>query len=467
VNFGRFFYFSDKFLSSSLIGLGCHIGANFRSWRVSCSGIISSYSKPFPFLDVGYSVINLARSLKVARFMSSRFLRFLFYVKIGAENYIVKDFFPSWFWDFHSYVTKWIPGLITNFNSVVKTYKQRGWRNFGRFQNVLGSAFFFAGDSVFTGLCSTEARRAKILSIGLSDVDFGYSPFNYTLNINNKSFKVLYYFFKLFVTSVIEGFYIFSSRYFRINYERLSKSSRLFLQNFFSLKYSRSYFFDFLRFRFSVSNFVRPFFRSVFSKSFFFFSNFSSLLRNWIYSFSLPRFYFLMMNPRFHFLASPLTMFYYAAPFRLLASSKKRFQVLKPYMKYFFFRFSSSSPLVPIFRRFRFVRVFPNFVLNKVGFWGFKKLYKRYLRRFKPFLFRNKLLGFSSKSFRFTKRLNKSSHFKKISYFRRSPFTPNVFLQTFSRSFYDSRFRGKYYKKRILISRFRSFEFFKKKNFRF
>lgn len=212
----NFFY---KISSRMLMGFGSHFGSlSTRDWDSDSSAYIHSRIKNRFFIDLSITNFMLSRALKFVSFCISRGLKFLYFFDQGFGKFLYKVRGSIKFWSNNFYlVHRWVPGTLTNYKSVYgKLVKFRDSTNLLKYPNGL----IFLGSNRFLASVSSEARISKLPSIGLSDIDNGYSPFSYTIPSNNKYFPIFYAYYRLFVMSTAYGWAAF-----KFFYSRKSKSA--------------------------------------------------------------------------------------------------------------------------------------------------------------------------------------------------------------------------------------------------
>lgn len=69
------------------------------------------------------------------------------------------------------------------------------------------NGFIFLDNLRYLNISSTEARSSKLPSIGLVDVDVGFSPFVYSVPSNNKTFSIFFSFYCLFFRASEAGWF--------------------------------------------------------------------------------------------------------------------------------------------------------------------------------------------------------------------------------------------------------------------
>jgi hypothetical protein len=94
------------------------------------------------------------------------------------------------------------------------------------------SGFIFLGEARFLPISSAEARISKLPSIGISDVDTGFSPFSYTIPSNNKTFAVSVAYHYLFQQATEHGWVLSHGMYSDMIKKKLNSFINQFLYLF-------------------------------------------------------------------------------------------------------------------------------------------------------------------------------------------------------------------------------------------
>ncbi len=196
-----------KVSSFTFFAFGSQFGAiSFREWNSDCSGYVYSRLNYRSLINLSITSMVASRSLKFIRFFSSRKLKFLYFLNEGFMNLQ-----PSLrlaykrFWKFNFYIVNhWIAGVLTNYKIVRgKLIKFKSRTNFTHYAN----GFIFLDNLRYLNISSAEARSSKLPSIGLVDVDVGFSPFVYSIPSNNKAFSIFFSFYCLFFRASETGWF--------------------------------------------------------------------------------------------------------------------------------------------------------------------------------------------------------------------------------------------------------------------
>jgi ribosomal protein S2 len=193
-----------------LLGFGSQFGTlSFKEWNSDSSGYIYSRVHSRFLINLSLTSMLLSRALKFVNFCSSRRLRLLYFMdeEFTAQLYEFNGSRRFWGTNFFL-INRWIPGTLTNYKSIRgKLMKFRDCTNFLSYANVV----VFLGNIHFSNIISSESRGARLPSIGLVDMDGGYSPFSYSIPSNNKVFTIHFAYYRLFFQSTRSGWFLANS----------------------------------------------------------------------------------------------------------------------------------------------------------------------------------------------------------------------------------------------------------------
>jgi ribosomal protein S2 len=186
-----------KIPASMLMGFGPHFGSLFSvDWNSDSSGFIHSRFQSRFSINLAFSSIMVSKASKFISFFVSRYPKFSYFFSEGFLRSVHRAVRSTYFWKFNFLlIDSWVPGTLTNYK-VVRSRSSKLQTRTNLTQ--CPSGLIFSGDPRFLPTASAEARISKFPSIGLADIDNGFSPFAYTIPSNNKTFGVSNAYYHLF-----------------------------------------------------------------------------------------------------------------------------------------------------------------------------------------------------------------------------------------------------------------------------
>ena len=187
------------------LGLGCHIGSCFRFWSVETTPNVLFKALEYPIINLVSTGLNFISAIRFTKFCASRNLKPLFFLSKGAEIYL--DFYYDGLYRFAYFLVHyWLPGFLSNFKYIFKKDKFNSISTDFLYVRRYPDFLVFMGitDRV-QHLAASDSRSARIISIGLNDVDCGPAMFSYSIFSNSKSFLMAFNFYKLFIRAVLDG----------------------------------------------------------------------------------------------------------------------------------------------------------------------------------------------------------------------------------------------------------------------
>lgn len=216
-------YIFYKFPASMLMGFGSHFGSLFsKDWDSDSSAYIHSRIYGRFFINLSISSTVVSKAIKFVHFFNSRKLRFLYFLHEGFGNFLRDSNKFGIFKTRNFFLVKdWIPGLLTNYKTIALKINKLS-KNISNLREYPNGLIFLNSERVLT-LSSREARISKSPSIGLVDIDGGFSPFSYSIPSNNKSFSIFFAYYSLFSHASFYGGQIADFLYSKVGQSKFSR----------------------------------------------------------------------------------------------------------------------------------------------------------------------------------------------------------------------------------------------------
>jgi ribosomal protein S2 len=197
-------YFIYKISSSMLMGFGSHFGSLLPAdWNADSSAFIHSRFHSRFLINLSFTSIMVTKALRFISFFVSRHLKFLYFFSEGFLRFLNTFTQSTYFWKFNFFlIDSWVSGTLTNYKVVQPCLdKLQNRTNL----NQCPSGLIFLGEPKFLPIAAAEARISRFPSIGLADIDNGFSPFAYTIPSNNKTFGIASAYYRLFQCAAERG----------------------------------------------------------------------------------------------------------------------------------------------------------------------------------------------------------------------------------------------------------------------